>query len=244
VLAHDGDADRLAVGVRGFGFVKQDLVIALLAWRKLESGKGPVVVSIDVGLEVEEVVEALGGRLVRARLGKIHEKLQEEPGALMAAEPWKLIDPSWGPWIDGIYQAALLAEMMGERPGLAERLSALPRYPSARISYKLPGESERDSLYARLVEDAAAELSRGAVRITLIDGVRIDYSDGSWILLRRSGTEPKVRVYAQAREKGRLLEMLGRVNSMVKDIASRMGVKLGYEEHLDIPPRPKPFTPP
>lgn len=96
LLSHDGDADRLAIAVPGIGFIKQDLIIALFSWWKLRDRKGTIVVSVDVGLEVEEIVERMGGRLVRSKLGKLHEKLRDTPGVLLAAEPWKLIDPSWG----------------------------------------------------------------------------------------------------------------------------------------------------
>ncbi|BAA81448.2 phospho-sugar mutase [Aeropyrum pernix K1] len=237
-IAHDGDADRTALGVPGYGFVKQDLVIALLSWWKLRERKGSVVVSVDVGIEVEEVVEELGGRIVRSRLGKIHEKLLQEANAVLAAEPWKLIDPDWGLWVDGVYQAALLAHISlatGKTP--RELLDMLPYYPSARVSYVLGGENERDRLYEDVVEKLSHSLTGNAVRILPIDGVRIDYEDRSWLLFRKSGTEPKLRVYAQAREKERLVELLSRIHSMVSGEASRTGIKLvSKEEHVSLPP--------
>ena len=236
LLAHDGDADRLALAVPGIGFVKQDLLIALFAWYKLRDRRGTVIVSVDVGIEVEEIVENMGGRLVRSKLGKLHEKLKETPGAVIAAEPWKLIDPSWGPWVDGIYQAALVTKISleeGEPPGSIIR--RFPFYPSARISIRLSSDEDKARIYPLIEERAKTDLSKGAVRIIEIDGVRIEYGDSSWILFRASGTEPKIRIYAQATSRKRLEEMVTRARKLVIEAAARVGVELlGMEEHIDL----------
>ncbi len=236
LLAHDGDADRLALAIPGKGFVKQDLLIALFAKEKLKDKRGTIIVSIDVGLEVEDVVEKMGGRLVRAKLGKTHEKLREAPGALMAAEPWKLIDPSWGPWVDAIYQAALLVKISletGKKP--LDLVEELPFYPSARISFRLGSDEAKARLFAAVREALVSTLAGSDAVITEIDGVRIDYSDRSWVLVRPSGTEPKIRVYAQAKTRDRLEELLSKVKALVREEASKAGVQIyGEEEQLDL----------
>jgi phosphomannomutase len=71
--------------------------------------------------------------------------------------------------------------------------------------------------------------------VTEIDGVRIDYDDKSWILVRQSGTEPKIRIYAQARSPERLKEMISNVRQLVAGISERLGIKIyGVEEHVDL----------
>ncbi|MCE4621380.1 MAG: phosphoglucomutase [Desulfurococcales archaeon] len=236
LLAHDGDADRLALIIPGKGFVKQDLLIALFAAEKLRDRKGSIIVSIDVGREVEEVVEELGGRIIRAKLGKTHEKLRESPGSLMAAEPWKLIDPSWGPWVDAIYQAAWLVKITIEegRP-IYNLIEKLPFYPSARVSIKLYSDEDKDRLFSAIMEEVVPVITKDAESITEIDGVRVDYADKSWILLRPSGTEAKLRVYIQALTVARLKDRLTNVMSMLRELADRMGVRiLGIEEQINL----------
>lgn len=237
LLAHDGDADRLALALPGRGFVKQDILIALFAMEKLRDKRGTIIVSIDVGLEVEEIVEKLGGRLVRAKLGKTHEKLREAPGALMAAEPWKLIDPSWGPWVDAIYQAALLTKISlesGKKP--TELIEEIPSYPSMRVSIRLHSDDDKARLYEKIREEVLSTLARsGRERVTEIDGIRIDYDDKSWVLVRQSGTEPKIRIYGQAKTPGRLKDLMDSVRQIVSKVSESLGVKIyGVEEHVDL----------
>ncbi|MCE4604871.1 MAG: phosphopentomutase/phosphoglucosamine mutase [Aeropyrum sp.] len=239
LFAHDGDADRLALGVPGYGFVKQDLVIALLAMWKLSTRKGgTVVVSVDVGLEVEEVVSELGGNIVRSRLGKIHERLLREPNAVIAAEPWKLIDPEWGVWVDGIYQAALLAHIsLSTGKSMKDLLDLLPFYPSIRVSYVFSSETDRDRVYETAAEEISSIMSRNAVRVMPVDGIRIDYEDGSWILLRRSGTEMKIRLYAQARTREALDSLVGKSEDLILRAAKGLGASVAsIERHLSLPP--------
>lgn len=236
LLAHDGDADRLALVLPARGFVKQDLLIALYAMEKLRERRGTIIVSVDVGLEVEDVVEKYGGRLIRAKLGKTHEKLRETPGALMAAEPWKLIDPSWGPWVDGIYQAALLVKIsMSEGVPLDRLIEQLPFYPSIRMSVRLAGDSDKLALYETLKDRILEGLDGEPVKVLEIDGVRAEFKDRSWILVRPSGTETKLRIYAQATDRGRLLDIVERVRRLMSEAAESGDIRIrGVEEQLNL----------
>ncbi len=228
-LAQDGDADRLSVITRKQGFIKQDRLIALYAKMKLLDRKGVIIVSIDVGHAVEEIVDKYGGKLVRWKLGKTHEKLKENPNALLAAEPWKLIDPAWGFWVDGIYQAALLTKLSIENKGLDNLFKDIPDYPSKRFSVKIP-KHKIGSVYNTIVEELLAKSD--SAKITTIDGVRLDYEDGSWLLVRKSGTEPKIRFYMEALTKGRLNELIDYSMKLLRRAVEVHGVKLGEIEGL------------
>jgi phosphoglucosamine mutase len=236
LLAHDGDADRLALVIPGKGFVKQDLLIALFAKEKLKDRKGTVIVSVDVGKEVKEVVEDLGGKIVYARLGKIHEKLKDTPNALLAAEPWKVIDPDWGPWVDGIYQAAWLVKISFENnKSIADLIEELPFYPSARISFQLIDEASKNKLYNLVKERLIPSLTEKATRVIDIDGLRVEYNDDSWILLRPSGTEPKLRVYMQAPTRNRLKSLLNYVEKQILRLGEEFNVKiLNVEKQINV----------
>ena len=231
-LAHDGDGDRLAVVDPRTGFIKQDRVIALAAKYRLSLGRGRVVVSIDCGNAVREVVESLGGELVIVRLGKVHEGLTHYSDAVIAAEPWKLIDPSWGPWVDGIYQAGLIVKlMMEEGKNINSLMSDIPDYPQARYSIRVP-EEHKEGLYEALKEFLLSKAPESAEVLT-IDGVRVNYEDKSWVLVRMSGTEPKVRIYGEALTVKQLEEIISGLIHKAREYFKLRGIgELEFEGRL------------
>lgn len=227
IFAHDGDADRLAALDPIEGFIRQDRLIALYACLALRDRRGRVIISVDTGRAVDEVVERMGGSVERHVLGKTHERVKElgASNVVLAAEPWKLIDPKWGPWADGLLQVAILTrEIISRGKPLAKILEELeiPDYPWDRRSYSFKPASLRDEIYGELVEDLKGMLGEPA-RVVDIDGYRYEYEDGSWILVRKSGTEPKIRVYSEAPSANRLLEMVEAVERRVNELASKRG---------------------
>lgn len=234
LLAHDGDADRLAILSKGVGFVKQDLIIALLARRVLRDHRGTVVVSVDVGYEVQEVVEKLGGKIIRAPLGRLHEYISGD--VIMAAEPWKFIDPSWGLWPDGIYQAAAIVdEVMISGQTFNEMVYSLPSYPNARLSFRLSNDKDEEELFNVVSQNIEKALNSKVISIITIDGVRVEYDDNSWILVRASGTESKLRLYAQAVRPMRLKELVDNAKDIVLSAAGSLGIKVeGVEEAINM----------
>jgi len=228
VLAHDGDADRVAFLDPNTGFIRQDRVLAFFAKKILEENKGRIVVSIDTGFVVDDVVEEHGGVIERYPLGKTHERVKElgASNVVMAGEPWKLIYTKWGPWVDGILQVGLIVKQIVERGKSLVKIleeEKIPDYPWARRSYLVEPLETRDHVYVELVEELNYLLGE-PVRVLAIDGFRFEYSDRSWVLLRKSGTEPKIRLYAEAQDRERLEFIVSRVEeSLIKTIKKHSG---------------------
>lgn len=229
-LAHDGDGDRLAVIDPSEGFVKQDRLIALMFKYRLIESAGKVVASVDCGNAVKEVVDRYGGELIISKLGRIHEALIKHK-AIIAAEPWKLIEPSWGYWIDSIYQAGLIVKiMMEEGKNLKQLMEDIPNFPQARYSIKVAGDLKL-GLYEHL-RSYLEGISANKEGVIDIDGYRVNYLDRSWILIRPSGTEPKVRIYCEARTVDRLKELTERILSKSKEYLNSKGLKLEVDGML------------
>jgi len=224
LFAFDGDGDRLSVVTPSRGFIKQDRVIALFAHRILSERKGVVVASVDCGNAVRRVVENSGGKLVLYKLGKTHEGFLKYGNTVLAAEPWKVIDPRWGLWIDGVYQAAYLTKlMMEEGKSMEQILNYIPDFPQARVSIVVP-ENLKTDIYWEVAEAMKSRHSEKA-EITEIDGLRIDFEDSSWILIRPSGTEPKIRLYAEAMDLEGLKSLVDSVLSLLLRSLSARGVE-------------------
>lgn len=228
ILAHDGDADRLAVLSPRKGFIRQDRILAFYAALLLADKKGGlVIVSIDTGRVVDYVVEKYGGKIERYILGKTHERVKElgSKNVVMAGEPWKLIDPSWGPWVDGVWQVGLIMKKIVEEGKPFDKIlddMGIPDYPWDRRSYLIEPVDIRDRVYDEIVEELKHVLGEPTSVIT-IDGYRYEYDDGSWILVRKSGTEPKIRVYSEAPNKDRLKNMI--------DVFERIFIKIVKRHH-------------
>ncbi|PMP60995.1 MAG: hypothetical protein C0201_01190 [Caldisphaera sp.] len=82
-------------------------------------------------------------------------------------------------------------------------------------------------MYNRLIDKIINHLDKGTYELLDIDGYRIDIKDGSWILIRPSGTENKIRFYMQSYSKERLKELLDLAEFLLKSSAIEMGIKLG-----------------
>ncbi len=213
-IAHDGDADRFTAVDEAGGVVKNDMVIALFAERALRRhGGGRIVTSVDTSLCIDEVVEKSFGSLERTRLGKTYEKLKDGRGYVLAAEPWKIIDPEWGLWGDGIYPSIIFAKMVDEAGGtVTDLLSHIPDYPQRRFVVPCPDETK-----SYVMEGVKKLLSQeqNVASVWTFDGIRVNYNDRSWLLIRASGTVPSVKVYVEARTQDRLDSLVGKAEEVV-----------------------------
>ncbi|MFB6124472.1 MAG: phosphomannomutase [Halanaeroarchaeum sp.] len=201
-FAHDGDADRVVLVAPDGSVVHEDTVVAMLAEHYVRTAEvtDPVVVTTpNASGRIDERVDAAGGRTERIHLGALHEGIDAATRAggdvVFAAEPWKHIHPDHGTWIDGVASAAVLSVLVADAGGLAPLREPVRERPYRKVSVNCPDEDKRAvmvDLATRLPEafpDAAVDTEYG---------VRLTFEDGSWALVRPSGTEPYVRVYAES----------------------------------------------
>lgn len=227
-MCHDGDGDRLAVIDEQGEFIDQNRVIALFARDEVvrKSG-GVVVVSIDTSSVIDELVTASGGTVVRMPLGSLQEYLALDKGkdVVFASEPWKPIFTEMGGWMDGITGAARFAQMMEEHgDGSCKKLmKTIPKYPMLRDFITCP-DKIKSRFLPRVKELLVPQIS-GVDKILEIDGIRIDCSNGSYVLVRVSGTEPKARVYIGAKKQSavdRLAALTRRVmEEVIEDLQKK-----------------------
>ena len=194
-FAHDGDADRLVM-VNRAGRVLPDSVCSILALRGLGKTSGAAILSENTSTAVEEEALTMGLRVVRSKVGKTFASLEKE-GGVFATEPSKVTDPAWGLWEDGMNAAALVATTISKDPRLLERLTASESWHYRQVSLALRVE------LPALVSRAREAFKRFRIKEErMLDGYKMVFGDGSWVMFRPSGTEPKTRIYCESRDIG------------------------------------------
>ena len=204
-LAHDGDADRLVVLGPDGDVIHEDTILAVVAAHYAETSDAddPVVVTTpNASARIDERVREAGGRVERVRLGALHEGIARERnhgGAgteiVFAAEPWKHIHTAFGGWIDGVASAAVVAALVAEAGDTATLRDPVTERPYRKVSVDCPDDAKTDAM-AALEADLPDAFPDATVDTDY--GVRLEFEDASWLLVRPSGTEPYVRLYAES----------------------------------------------
>ena len=191
-VAHDGDADRMmAVDDRG-RFVPGDVLLALFARDAASEGEC-VAVPIDTSLAVDNALSEVGASTVRTPVGDVHvaNRLANDDlpfgGEPSGAWLWR----DGVPCPDGPLAAVRLAGLVAERGPFSALVDDIETFPLERDSVETDQKEE-------LMEVVANRVRRDYESVTSIDGVRATV-DGGWFLVRASGTEPLVRLTAEAR---------------------------------------------
>ncbi|PSP85740.1 phosphoglucosamine mutase [Halobacteriales archaeon QS_1_68_17] len=210
-IAHDGDGDRaIFVDERGED-VEGDAALAALAAAEL--GPGDATVSaVNVSQRLVDVVREAGATLELTPIGstniisRIRELRTEGANVPIAGEGnGGIFFPNYRLARDGAYTAARFLELVAERP-TSEVVAPYGGYHNVRENLDYGSAAQREAMLsaiARAAEAADADLDR-------TDGYRLDYGD-AWVLARPSGTEPLIRVYAEARDPDRAERLVDRM---------------------------------
>jgi phosphoglucomutase len=208
-LATDGDSDRFGVIDADGTFITPNQLIAILFDYLAESRNwaGGIARSVATSHLVDRVAKERSREVYETPVGFkfIGELINEDKIILGGEESAGLSIKGHYPEKDGVLACLLAAEAVAaRRASLREQLAAIfarvGRVESGRIGLRLTPE-----LAARLsqkLEQQPAELGgRRIEKINRLDGVKFLFADGSWLLMRPSGTEPLVRIYAESESK-------------------------------------------
>jgi len=218
-LVTDGDADRIGgMDGRGNPLSTHQLICLLLhhfiANRKAQ---GRVVKAITTTSMVDKMCAAYGLQLVETGVGFKYIAAEMMKGDVLLGfeESGGIGFPGHIPERDGILAGLMLLELLAtERLSVNELIARLERefgpHRYARIDAHFPLE-KRNALMEFCQSNPPTKLLRSPVtEIKSFDGVKFLAEDGSWLMLRGSGTEPILRIYAEAqsdRDANRLLEL-------------------------------------
>ncbi len=216
-LANDGDADRIgAVDAQG-EFVDPHVIFALVLRYLVETRgwRGDVVKTISTTQMVNILAERYGLALHETPVGFNHiADLMESNDVLIGGEESGGISiRGHVPMGDGILMGLLLLEIMSSR---RQSLDDLVRDLLTDVGPFFYGRQDlrtapfsKSELVNQLLQDAPVEIAGLRVISTSgRDGVKYLMDNGSWLLIRPSGTEPVLRVYSEARTREQVAALL------------------------------------
>lgn len=218
-VAHDGDADRMMAVTESGTFVPGDVLLAVFAQEAASPGE-EVAVPIDTSIAVTEALKAVGATTTYTRVGDGHvADRTTNDGVVFGGEPsgaW--IWPSEAPCPDGPLAAVRLAALVARRGSLDDIVAEIPTAPIRRGNV----ETEARESVVNRVRGCVAGRYRNT---TALDGVRVDVDDG-WFLVRASGTEPLVRVTAEAGTEDRVKLLFRTARRLVDQAAADIEMKV------------------
>jgi phosphomannomutase len=204
-FAVDPDVDRLSIVGEGGEALGEDMTLALASAAVLTRTPGCVVTNLSTSRTVEDVARAHDCPLVRAPVGEINvaRRMQAE-GAVVGGEGnGGVILPALHHTRDAAVGAALILQhLIDEGCPLSQAAGRWPSYAIVKKKISFPREFLPDAYGALEVELGGDEVDRG-------DGLRLSWSGRrSWLHVRPSGTEPVVRLIAEAPEAGDAEELI------------------------------------
>ncbi len=202
-IAHDGDADRAVFVDETGAFVAGEASFAALAAAELGPGD-TAVAAVNVSQRLVDVCDRVGADLELTPIGSTNiitriRKLRAAGERVPVAGEGNggVFFPDYRLVRDGAYTGAKFLELAAERP-VSDLVASYSDYENVRLDLTYDTDAELDAML-----DAAREFAATAdADPDTTDGYRLDYGD-AWVLVRPSGTEPKVRVYAEARDADR-----------------------------------------
>ena len=216
-LATDGDADRYGILDKDGSFIEPNYILALLLRHliKTRGWRGGVARSVATSHLVDAVARHLGVPLYETKVGfkYLGQLITQEKVVLSGEESAGLSIQGHVPEKDGVLATLLVTEMVAMADGKSVRglLEALYAevgtvIHARRLNFRLsPQQQER--LATRLKSLPAQVAGLRVVQVGTLEGTKLLLEDGSWLLLRPSGTEPVVRLYMDAHSEEQLDEL-------------------------------------
>lgn len=190
----DPDVDRLALVMEDGRMFGEEYTLVAVADYVLANTPGNTVSNLSSSRALRDVTTARGGSYSAAAVGEVNVTTEmKRTGAVIGGEGnGGVIYPELHYGRDALVGVALFLTLLAKKgKKVSELRKEYPAYEIFKTKIQLSPELDVDAILAAMKQRFASE------KITDIDGVKIDFED-SWVHLRKSNTEPIIRIYAEA----------------------------------------------
>ncbi len=199
-FAHDPDADRLIVINEDGVAISEEYTLALGTEAILSKNPGnKVVINMSTSQMNSDIAKKYNSTCIRTKVGEANvvAGIIENKAIIGGEGGGGIIYPAINIARDSFVSLALILELLAERnQTVSECIATLPKYEMKKD--KVPVVGSLQEMYHKMKNHF------NKCEVNELDGLRLDFSDSSWIHLRPSNTEPIVRLYGEATTKERI----------------------------------------
>ena len=211
----DPDVDRLAIVMENGEMFVEEYTLVSVADYILSHTPGSTVSNLSSSRALRDVTEKHGCKYTAAAVGEVNVVTEmKRTGAVIGGEGnGGVIYPEAHYGRDALVGVALFLTLLAKSGKTVSQLRATyPAYEIAKNKRELTPDLDVDAILCAVKERYAGE------RITDIDGVKIDFAD-SWVHLRKSNTEPIIRIYSEAHTMAEADALAESIKAVIKEIA-------------------------
>lgn len=211
----DPDVDRLAIVMENGEMFVEEYTLVAVADYVLQHTPGSTVSNLSSSRALGDVTRAHGCEYHASAVGEVNVVAKmKETGAVIGGEGnGGVIYPEAHYGRDALVGVALFLTLLAHSGKTVSELKAgYPPYEIAKNKVELTPDIDVDAILEKMKERYAGE------KITDIDGVKIDFAD-SWVHLRKSNTEPIIRIYAEAATKEKAEALAESVKNVMASMA-------------------------
>jgi phosphomannomutase len=210
----DPDVDRLALVCENGEMFGEEYTLVAVADYVLSNTPGNTVSNLSSSRALKDVTEAHGCQYNASAVGEVNvtAKMKETNAVIGGEGNGGVIYPELHYGRDALVGVALfLTHLAKKQCKVSELRATYPNYFASKNKIELTPDIDVDAVLATMKEKYSNE------KVTDIDGVKIDFPE-KWVHLRKSNTEPIIRIYAEAKSQDAADELAGKIIAEIKDI--------------------------
>ena len=218
-FAHDGDADRLVLVSEKGAPLSSEYTFALAADFLLNKRKGDIVATVSTSRMLDDVADRHGVKLHRTPVGVgfVVEKMRETGAVIGGEGTGGVIYPELQYTTDGIASIAAIVQLLAESSAstISEIIASMPSYAICKEKLEVPSQQIADAVLQLAIETYTNET------LDLADGIKRVWED-RWVNIRKSGTEPVIRVFSEAHTLKEAQELCNSTLDTLKSLMQRV----------------------